>query len=32
MRHSWRGPNGLEDSVLMAILRDDWETAKPGEG
>jgi RimJ/RimL family protein N-acetyltransferase len=27
MRQSWRGPNGLEDSVLMAILRDDWRDA-----
>jgi RimJ/RimL family protein N-acetyltransferase len=29
MRQSWRGPNGLEDSVLMAILRDEWQD--PGE-
>ena len=28
MRQSWRGPNGLEDSVLMAILRDEWEAAQ----
>ena len=27
MRLSWRGPNGLEDSALMAILRDEWEAA-----
>jgi RimJ/RimL family protein N-acetyltransferase len=32
MRQSWRGANGLEDSVLMAILRDEWEAARPGEG
>jgi hypothetical protein len=32
MRKSWRGANGLEDSVLMAILRDEWEAARPGEG
>ncbi len=25
MRRAWRGRNGLEDSVLMAILRDEWE-------
>lgn len=25
MRRSWRGPRGLEDGVLMAILRDEWE-------
>jgi len=24
LRQSWRGPRGLEDTVLMAILRDDW--------
>jgi RimJ/RimL family protein N-acetyltransferase len=24
MRKSWRGPRGLEDAVLMAILRDEW--------
>ena len=24
MRQSWRGPKGLEDSVLMAILADEW--------
>jgi RimJ/RimL family protein N-acetyltransferase len=29
MRQSWRGPNGLEDSVLMAILRDEWAAARP---
>lgn len=28
MRQSWRGPNGLEDSVLMAILREEWEAAQ----
>jgi RimJ/RimL family protein N-acetyltransferase len=27
MRQSWRGPNGLEDSVLMAILADEWRDA-----
>ena len=26
-RQSWRGPNGLEDSALMASLRDEWEAA-----
>jgi RimJ/RimL family protein N-acetyltransferase len=29
MRRSWRGPRGLEDSLLMAILRDEWEDANP---
>lgn len=24
MRQSWRGPRGLEDSVLMAILAEEW--------
>ena len=24
LRQSWRGPRGLEDTVLMAILRDEW--------
>ena len=24
MRLSWRGPNGLEDSLLMALLADEW--------
>lgn len=28
MRQSWRGVDGLEDSVLMAILREEWEAAK----
>jgi RimJ/RimL family protein N-acetyltransferase len=28
MRRSWRGPRGLEDSVLMAILREEWEAAR----
>lgn len=32
MRRSWRGTNGLEDSVLMAILRDEWQAAQPAEG
>lgn len=27
MRQSWRGPRGLEDSVLMAILADEWLAA-----
>jgi len=27
MRESWRGPNGLEDSALMAILAEDWRAA-----
>jgi hypothetical protein len=26
VRQSWRGTNGLEDSVLMAILREEWAT------
>ena len=30
MRQSWRGPNGLEDSALMAILREEWEAASGG--
>jgi hypothetical protein len=25
MRRSWRGIRGLEDSVLMAILKEEWE-------
>jgi RimJ/RimL family protein N-acetyltransferase len=25
MRSAWRGSRGLEDGVLMAILRDEWE-------
>jgi RimJ/RimL family protein N-acetyltransferase len=25
MRSAWRGVDGLEDGVLMAILRDEWE-------
>jgi RimJ/RimL family protein N-acetyltransferase len=28
MRHAWRGVRGLEDGVLMAMLRDDWEAAQ----
>ncbi len=37
MRRSWRGPNGLEDSLLMAILADEWreqngESAAFGKG
>jgi len=27
MRQSWRGPHGLEDSVLMAILAEEWPDA-----
>ena len=27
MRQSRRGLNGLDDSLLMAILRDEWEAA-----
>jgi RimJ/RimL family protein N-acetyltransferase len=27
MRRSWRGPKGLEDSLLMAILADEWQAA-----
>ena len=27
MRKSWRGPRGLEDSVLMAILVEEWQGA-----
>jgi RimJ/RimL family protein N-acetyltransferase len=30
MRKSWRGPRGLEDSVLMAILADEWNAAAAG--
>jgi len=30
MRESWRGPRGLEDSVLMAILADEWNAAADG--
>jgi RimJ/RimL family protein N-acetyltransferase len=31
MRKSWRGPRGLEDSLLMAILAEEWqEAAQPG--
>jgi RimJ/RimL family protein N-acetyltransferase len=30
MRSSWRGPRGLEDTLLMAILRDEWHEANPG--
>jgi RimJ/RimL family protein N-acetyltransferase len=29
MRSSWRGARGLEDGVLMAMLREDWEAANP---
>jgi RimJ/RimL family protein N-acetyltransferase len=32
MRRSWRGPRGLEDSLLMAILRDEWEEHRQPEG
>ena len=33
MRRSWRGPRGLEDSLLMAILRDEWlQTGEGSEG
>lgn len=28
MRKARRGPNGLEDSLLMAILREEWEAAR----
>jgi RimJ/RimL family protein N-acetyltransferase len=27
MRQSWRGARGLEDSVLMAMLREEWEAS-----
>jgi hypothetical protein len=27
MRQSWRGPNGLENPVLTAILADEWQDA-----
>jgi RimJ/RimL family protein N-acetyltransferase len=30
MRRSWRGPRGLEDSLLMAILREEWLQAGGG--
>lgn len=29
MRSAWRGARGLEDGVLMAILREEWEAANP---
>jgi RimJ/RimL family protein N-acetyltransferase len=34
LRQSWRGPRGLEDTVLMAILREDWLQAskRPKKG
>ena len=32
MRQSWRGTNGLEDSVLMAILADEWRDAGGAQG
>jgi hypothetical protein len=32
MRQSWRGPNGLEDSLLMAILADEWQAADGSKG
>jgi RimJ/RimL family protein N-acetyltransferase len=32
MRQSWRGPGGLEDSVLMAILADEWRDAGGSQG
>ena len=28
MRHSRRGPNGLEDALLMSILREEWESGR----
>ncbi|HEY8178921.1 MAG TPA: GNAT family protein [Candidatus Limnocylindria bacterium] len=28
MRNARRGPNGLEDSLLMAILREEWEAGR----
>jgi diamine N-acetyltransferase len=31
MRQSWRGPRGLSDNVLMAILRDEWEERRTAE-
>jgi RimJ/RimL family protein N-acetyltransferase len=31
-RRSWRGPNGLEDSVLMAILAEEWQPSGGSEG
>ena len=33
LRQSWRGPRGLEDTVLMAILRDEWlQAAESAKG
>ncbi len=32
MRQSRRGLNGLADSLLMAILRDEWEAAQAVAG
>lgn len=29
MRSAWRWERGLEDGVLMAILREEWEAATP---
>ena len=29
MRNAWRGAQGLEDGVLMAMLREEWEAANP---
>jgi RimJ/RimL family protein N-acetyltransferase len=28
MRQSWRGPRGLSDNKLMAILREEWEATR----
>jgi RimJ/RimL family protein N-acetyltransferase len=28
MRHAYRGAIGLHDALLMAILRDEWESAR----
>jgi RimJ/RimL family protein N-acetyltransferase len=31
LRQAWRGPRGLEDTVLMGILRDEWIQAGEGD-
>jgi RimJ/RimL family protein N-acetyltransferase len=32
MRNAWRGMHGLEDGVLMAILREEWGSGGAGRG
>jgi hypothetical protein len=29
MRNAWRGVGGMEDGVLMAMLREEWEMENP---